>query len=58
MIHPKMEGTGGFGYDPIFFSPELGKTLAQATLDEKCEVSHRGRAIRKLIPVIKTLTGN
>ena len=38
-------GVGGFGYDPIFFSPELGKGFAEATLEEKRGVSHRGRAL-------------
>lgn len=38
-------GESGFGYDPIFFSPELGKTFAQAEMDEKSRVSHRGRAL-------------
>lgn len=42
-------GSGGFGYDPIFFSPELGKTFAEATRDEKAAVSHRGRAMRDMV---------
>jgi XTP/dITP diphosphohydrolase len=41
-------GTLGFGYDPIFFSPELGKGLGEATLAEKRTVSHRGRAFSAL----------
>lgn len=40
-------GSDGFGYDPIFYSPELGKSFAEATLDEKRRVSHRGRALAK-----------
>jgi XTP/dITP diphosphohydrolase len=39
-------GDGGFGYDPIFFSPAHGRTLAQLTEEEKAVVSHRGRAFR------------
>lgn len=39
-------GTGGFGYDPLFYSEELGKTFGEATPEEKAGVSHRGRAIR------------
>ncbi len=39
-------GTGGFGYDPLFFSDELGKTFGEATAEEKDAVSHRGRALR------------
>jgi XTP/dITP diphosphohydrolase len=41
-------GTGGFGYDPLFFYPPLGKTFAEMTLEEKSSVSHRGRALREL----------
>jgi XTP/dITP diphosphohydrolase len=40
-------GDGGFGYDPIFFSPPHGRTLAQLTEAEKAVVSHRGRAFRQ-----------
>lgn len=46
-IAPAAAGTGGFGYDPIFFSPELGCTLAEAG-DAKAAVSHRGRAVAAL----------
>ena len=41
-------GEGGFGYDPYFWSPELGRTFAEATVEEKARVSHRGRAMRAL----------
>lgn len=41
-------GTGGFGYDPIFFYPPYGCTLAQATPEQKSAVSHRGAAFRAL----------
>lgn len=37
-------GTGGFGYDPLFYSEELGKSFGEATLEEKATVSHRARA--------------
>lgn len=40
-------GTGGFGYDPLFWSEELGKTFGQASPEEKHRVSHRGRAFMK-----------
>ena len=39
------QGDGGFGYDPIFFLPQLKKTYAQLTADEKAMVSHRGKAL-------------
>jgi XTP/dITP diphosphohydrolase len=42
-------GQGGFGYDPIFFSPELGHTFAEASQCEKNRCSHRGKAFRKLL---------
>jgi XTP/dITP diphosphohydrolase len=45
-------GDGGFGYDPYFFSDELGKTFAEATSEEKDAVSHRGRALRALVETI------
>ncbi|MGH7508531.1 MAG: non-canonical purine NTP pyrophosphatase [Gemmatimonadales bacterium] len=46
-------GTGGFGYDPFFFSEELGKTFGEATAEEKDRVSHRGRALRALARTVK-----
>lgn len=42
------KGENGFGYDPIFFSPTLGKTFAQASVEEKNAISHRGSALREL----------
>lgn len=41
-------GRGGFGYDPVFWSDELGKSFAEATRAEKQQVSHRGKALREL----------
>lgn len=40
------QGEGGFGYDPIFYLPELGKTMAELTAEEKNRISHRGNALR------------
>ena len=42
-------GSGGFGYDPYFFYPPLGKTFAEITPEEKFSVSHRGHAFRRLL---------
>jgi XTP/dITP diphosphohydrolase len=42
-------GEGGFGYDPLFFLPELGKMSAELTHDEKNKISHRGKALAVLI---------
>ncbi|KRM90271.1 XTP/dITP diphosphatase [Liquorilactobacillus cacaonum] len=44
----KLRGRDGFGYDPLFYLPNLGKTFAELTPDEKNEISHRGQAIKKL----------
>ncbi len=45
-------GTGGFGYDPLFLSADFDKTFAEATLEEKNAVSHRARAINKLLELL------
>jgi len=42
-------GSGGFGYDPLFYFPALGKTFAELTPEEKAVVSHRGMAFRKFL---------
>ena len=42
------KGKNGFGYDPIFYVPEFGKTTAELTDEEKNSISHRGRALRKM----------
>jgi non-canonical purine NTP pyrophosphatase (RdgB/HAM1 family) len=47
-------GTNGFGYDPIFYSNELKKTFGESTSKEKSSVSHRGRALRKLIDFLES----
>lgn len=39
-------GSGGFGYDPIFYLPEFGKTSAEITMEEKNRISHRGKALQ------------
>lgn len=46
-------GTGGFGYDPVFFDPTLQRTAAELTPAEKNRVSHRGTALRRLIELLK-----
>jgi len=52
-LEPK--GEQGFGYDPIFYLPELGKVMAELPLEVKNEVSHRGQAARKVPQVLKRL---
>ncbi len=46
-------GDGGFGYDPVFFLPELGKTMAQLPPGEKHKISHRGRAVAAVEPILR-----
>ena len=48
VIVDQPRGTGGFGYDPYFLSDDLGMTFAEAALEEKARVSHRGRAFSAL----------
>ena len=47
-------GTGGFGYDPVFFVPELKKTFGQLTAEEKSALSHRGRALKNFAQALAT----
>ena len=42
-------GSNGFGYDPVFYVPAKGKTVAEMSREEKNEISHRGEALRKLV---------
>ncbi|MDQ6988030.1 MAG: RdgB/HAM1 family non-canonical purine NTP pyrophosphatase [Mariprofundaceae bacterium] len=53
-IRKNSSGQSGFGYDPLFFCPELGKVFAEATPEEKAAVSHRGRALRALAAQLQT----
>jgi XTP/dITP diphosphohydrolase len=46
-------GTGGFGYDPLFYLPELDKTMAELDLKTKLSLSHRGRALAALLRLLK-----
>lgn len=48
-------GEQGFGYDPVFFLPERGLTMAQLTAEEKQQISHRGRAIMAIKPLLREL---
>jgi XTP/dITP diphosphohydrolase len=45
-------GTGGFGYDPLFYIPSLDKTMAEIDLETKLSLSHRGRALEALLPML------
>lgn len=50
MIATEPHGGGGFGYDPVFFVPSLGKTLAELSVEEKNAISHRAKALQALLP--------
>jgi len=52
LITDREIGENGFGYDPIFFVPQLNKTVGQLTAEEKNAISHRGSAIRRLKPLL------
>ena len=52
-IADKPFGEGGFGYDPIFVCDELNKTYAEMSQEEKNKVSHRGKALKKLLTYLK-----
>ncbi len=55
VITTEPKGFGGFGYDPVFYVPELQRTFAEITMNEKSKISHRGKAVRNLF---KLLTAN
>lgn len=54
-IIPDERGVNGFGYDPIFLLTEMGRTMAELTMDEKNLLSHRARALLAIKPVILSL---
>ena len=55
IISLKVRGKNGFGYDPIFYLPELDKTMAELPLELKNQLSHRGQAARKARKILKQL---
>ena len=55
MIQYKPEGSDGFGYDPVFYIPSHDRTLAQISLDEKNQLSHRGNAAKIVVEALKKL---
>jgi XTP/dITP diphosphohydrolase len=56
-IIPTERGSGGFGYDPIFLLPELGLTMAELTMEQKNQVSHRALAVNAAFPVLRRWLG-
>lgn len=55
LIAREAAGEGGFGYDPVFYLPEKGKTMAQLDSAVKHQISHRGRALRAIEPRLRQL---
>jgi XTP/dITP diphosphohydrolase len=55
-IIPGERGTGGFGYDPIFLLTDLGKTMAELSMEEKNRLSHRAKAVMKAKPNLLQLS--
>lgn len=53
MIAHEIKGENGFGYDPIFFVPELQKTTAELSPEQKNTISHRGKALKKMKDLLK-----
>lgn len=56
MILEQAVGTGGFGYDPLFYLPDYALTMAEIPLDEKNRISHRGQALASMLPWLKALS--
>lgn len=56
IIAMEPSGDGGFGYDPVFFLPEAGLTMAQLAPEAKHAISHRGRAMRAIAPLLRSVT--
>ena len=57
VILPEYHEINAFGYDPIFFVPDKGKTFAEMSEDEKNQISHRGRAFREMFDLIDRIYG-
>jgi XTP/dITP diphosphohydrolase len=51
IIHTR-RGDGGFGYDPVFYVEQYGRTMAELTMDEKNEISHRAKALQQLVELL------
>ena len=56
LIAEEPVGSQGFGYDPVFFVPEVGKTLAQLSPDQKNRISHRARALAKVRNMLRMMS--
>jgi XTP/dITP diphosphohydrolase len=54
-IIDEARGSGGFGYDPLFYCPDFGCTFGEAAIDQKMRVSHRGRALAAMFTYLRSL---
>jgi XTP/dITP diphosphohydrolase len=57
-VIPKERGSNGFGYDPIFLLPEVGLTMAELSMEEKNRLSHRARAVKAALPILRAVFRN
>ena len=57
LIAMEPAGDGGFGYDPILYLPEYGKTSAEISIEEKNRISHRGKALEAMKVKLKEIFG-
>lgn len=53
VIGQELRGLGGFGYDPLFYMPEMKKTMAECSKKEKNEISHRGQALKAMTEILE-----
>ena len=54
MITKKSKGVGGFGYDPVFYVPNKGKTYSEMEMTEKNQISHRAKAIQNMSKLLES----
>lgn len=57
-IIPEERGSNGFGYDPIFLLPELEQTMAELSMEQKNQLSHRARAVKAALPILRAVLQN
>ena len=55
IVQHEPKGANGFGYDPVFYLPHLGKTTAELSLEDKNELSHRGKAAKKAVALLQRI---
>lgn len=55
IIVDKPKGTNGFGYDPLFYLPELDKTVAELPIEIKCKLSARGKCVRQIVEILNNI---